>query len=431
VLTMDPEQCEFATGVAARATVAAETTRKSHRIGCDRTIDPSATLTRILPFLPVCGITRVANLTGLDAVGVPVVAVCRPNSRSVAVSQGKGLTLAAAKASGIMEAIEAYHAEFATLALYRDTLAGLERRGATVADVRALPKTSAVHFRPDTKVLWTAAEDVVSGQSVLVPYEMVHTDYTLPLPPGSGCFLMSSNGLASGNHRLEAVSHGLCELVERDAVTLHGLSSAAERASRRVDLSTIEDPSCLAVLQRFQAAGLAVTVHDVTSDVGIAVFRCDVSEKNEAILGSMPPLRGTGCHPRREIALLRALTEAAQTRVTMISGARDDLSPWWYSDRDRVAAVRRSFFESFERNAERRFDEAPHFDSPLLSSDVAWEIGQLERAGMSRTLVVDLTKPEMGIPVARVIVPGLEPMREAPGYVPGERARRQMLRGTT
>jgi YcaO-like protein with predicted kinase domain len=61
---------------------------------CD---DPSATLKRVIPWMSNMGITRIANVTGLDRIGIPVVMVCRPNSRSVSVSQGKGLTLDAAR----------------------------------------------------------------------------------------------------------------------------------------------------------------------------------------------------------------------------------------------------------------------------------------------------------------------------------------------
>ena len=79
--------------------------------GPHRRVPPEETLARLAPHLARMGITRVANITGLDRVGVPVVTVVRPNARSLAVSQGKGLTLAAAKVSAIMEAAELYHAE--------------------------------------------------------------------------------------------------------------------------------------------------------------------------------------------------------------------------------------------------------------------------------------------------------------------------------
>src|SRR5688500_2421769 len=90
---------------------------KGFRRGTHRLIDPAETVARVRPFMPAMGITRVANITGLDCIGVPVVMVCRPNARSLAVSQGKGLNLAAAKASALMEEIESYHAEHITLSL--------------------------------------------------------------------------------------------------------------------------------------------------------------------------------------------------------------------------------------------------------------------------------------------------------------------------
>jgi len=92
------------------------------------------------------GITRIANVTGLDHIGIPVVQVVRPNSRSLAVCQGKGLTLAAAKASAVMESIEGYHAERIGLPL---KLASHEemRAGHVLADVTELnrPRPSAFH----------------------------------------------------------------------------------------------------------------------------------------------------------------------------------------------------------------------------------------------------------------------------------------------
>src|SRR5947207_13818095 len=90
---------------------------KSYYRGTHRLVSPQHTIDKISGLLPVMGITRVANVTGLDHIGIPVVMVCRPNSRALAVAQGKGLTLAAAKASGVMESIEAYHAERITLPL--------------------------------------------------------------------------------------------------------------------------------------------------------------------------------------------------------------------------------------------------------------------------------------------------------------------------
>jgi YcaO-like protein with predicted kinase domain len=79
--------------------------------GTHRLVAPEETLERVQRFFPVMGITRVADITGFDTIGIPVIAVCRPNSRSVVVSLGKGLDVMAARASGVMESIEAFMAE--------------------------------------------------------------------------------------------------------------------------------------------------------------------------------------------------------------------------------------------------------------------------------------------------------------------------------
>jgi ribosomal protein S12 methylthiotransferase accessory factor len=84
---------------------------KLHRGSSHRTEAPDTTVARLQPHLAGLGITRVADVTGLDRVGLPVVSVCRPNARSVTVAMGKGLDQASARASGLMEAAEIAHAE--------------------------------------------------------------------------------------------------------------------------------------------------------------------------------------------------------------------------------------------------------------------------------------------------------------------------------
>ena len=77
-------------------------------------IPPAETLARLKPLPPKMGITRLANVTGLDVIGIPVVMSVRPCSRSLSVSQGKGLDLDSAKVSAAMESVEGYHAERVT-----------------------------------------------------------------------------------------------------------------------------------------------------------------------------------------------------------------------------------------------------------------------------------------------------------------------------
>ena len=208
-----------------------------------RLVAPEATLENVRPWLPAMGITRVANVTGLDDVGIPVVMVCRPNSRSISVSQGKGQDLMAAKASGIMESIESYHAERIALPLKLGCLEDL-RYTHDMIDVDQLPRLSDSAFTPFAQALWIEGRDLMRDRQLWLPYEMVHLNYSLPLPTGHGCFVANSNGLTSGNHRLEAICHGICEVVERDAITLWHLLADAEQQATRLDLKTIEDLIC-------------------------------------------------------------------------------------------------------------------------------------------------------------------------------------------
>jgi YcaO-like protein with predicted kinase domain len=128
----------------------------------------------VRPYLARTGITRIANVTGLDRIGVPVVMVCRPNSRSLAVSQGKGLTLDAAKASGVMEAIELYHAERIQLPLKLGSGRELAETHRLI-DLEALPQRTDSRFHPNLPMLWIEGRDLVTATPIWVPYEVVHT----------------------------------------------------------------------------------------------------------------------------------------------------------------------------------------------------------------------------------------------------------------
>jgi YcaO-like protein with predicted kinase domain len=401
--------------------VGSRSTAKAVTHGTHRAKPLDQTIARVLNLAPVMGITRIANVTGLDSIGIPVVMVARPNSRSVTVSQGKGIDLARAKASGLMEAAELYHAETTTLPLRLATYQELCFKY-KVVEIRDLPRVAGSHFHPNLRILWCAGHDLLNGEDVLVPYEMVHTNYTTPLPDGHGCFTASSNGLASGNTLIEAISQGICEVIERDAVALWQAGREKRAGGNRLNLKTINDPTCRRIIAKFDRAGLFVAVWDVTTDVKIAGFVCFIVPRDDSSTWHRAVAAGYGCHPCRGIALLRALTEAAQTRLTVISGVRDDFRGETYEellDPEVVRSKRELITRSVPR---RRFADIPTRNNRTFEGDVAWELRCLRRAGVRRVIVIDLTKPEFGLPVVRVIIPGLEPI-VGRGYSPGSRAR--------
>ncbi len=392
---------------------------KAYRVGAHRTVSPVETLAQVSPFMKEMGITRIANVTGLDRIGIPVVMVCRPNSRSVAVSQGKGLDLYAAKASGLMESMETYHAERITLPLKLASYDDL-RSNHHCVDVDAIPKIQAGRFHPNLPMLWIEGVNLLTDAPVWIPYEMVHTNYTHPLPPGHGCFPASSNGLASGNHMLEAVCHAVCELIERDSTTVWHQLDEKRRARTQIDLNTVGDETCCAVIETLRRAEVNVMVWDTTTNIGVPSFYCVATEDSRDgwHFGA-----GAGCYPCAHVAFLRAITEAVQVRTTYIAGSRDDLTRKEFTTGG--MADKRRYAQGLMRpkGVTRDFEAIPNRIAETFEDDLAWLLERLRFAGIEQVVAVNLQKPQYKIPVVRVVIPGLEAPHDDDDYVPGNRAR--------
>jgi ribosomal protein S12 methylthiotransferase accessory factor len=395
-------------------------TVKAVRTGTHRAESLEQTFDTVSRLAPVMGISRVANVTGLDSLGIPVVMVCRPNSRSLAVSQGKGVDLLSARVSGLMESAELYHAETAVIPLRLATYEELRYQFRTI-DVQKLPRRLNSRFHPNLRLPWCEGRDLLTDQTFFVPYEMVHMNFTTPSLDGHASFPATSNGLASGNTPIEAISHAICEVVERDAITLWKLRRRHELGMDQLDLTSVDDPTCQILLKRFQDAGISVSAWDITSDIELATFACFLVPESGHSMWHPAVAVGHGCHPAREIALARALLEAAQTRLTVISGMRDDFRRDTYDQLlavDIVAQIRR---RDGACAARRHFADVPHRHAETLEEDVEWELECLRKAGIRHVIAVDLSRPEFGLDVVRVIIPGLEALFED-GYTPGRRA---------
>jgi YcaO-like protein with predicted kinase domain len=371
------------------------------------------------------GITRLADVTGLDYIGIPVIMACRPNSRALSVAQGKGLDLDAARVSGFMEAAETFHGEHIDLPVAftsRRTLAQ-DRRA---VDLGIVPQSQDFSASDSTELPWIEAEDILDGGSIWVPYDLVHTDCReVREHQTANDFPVCSNGLASGNNRLEAICAGLYEIIERDANALWALRPRTSRAATRLDLDTVDDPYCRILIDRLAEARMMLSVWDMTSDVGVAAFFVRLREGPGNSRMPLGAFCGAGCHLSRGIALSRAVTEAVQSRLTYISGSRDDLKRHNYEEPayQRISELANKLWES--RIPARRFEEIPDGARGDFESDLSFLLQRVKAAGAEHVCVVDLTKKEFGIPVMRLMVPGLElDPEDAPDYVMGERARR-------
>ncbi len=336
--------------------------------------------------------------------------------------------MAAAKTSGVMESIESYHAERIALPLKFASFEEL-RWTHPIANIDRLPRLATSTYNKNNQILWIEGEDLLNGGPKWVPFEMVHLNFTVPMPSGHGCFLVSSNGLASGNHRIEAISHAITELIERDATTLWRQFEPAAQAATRLDLESIDDPVCRSLIDRFDAAGVEVGIWDITSDIGLPAFLCRIVEREDLPQQSIRPASGMGCHTAREIALSRALTEAAQSRLTFIAGARDDMPRAEYDRHLDPARHAQWKARITDGRGVRDFTACPTTTAPTIQADLEHQLTRLRAVGIDEVVAVDLTKAEFNIPVVRVVVPGLEALDDNPNYLLGSRGQR--ARGLT
>jgi ribosomal protein S12 methylthiotransferase accessory factor len=372
--------------------------------GTLRAASLAATWRRFAPAARRAGITRIAELTGLDTIGIPVFAAIRPMGRSLSTQQGKGATALAARVSALMESLETWSAEHLALPAVRTSW---RRLGDRAVDVRRLARPRGRLDR-DARWRWVEGWDLGADRPVLVPEQAVTLDTTFRAPP---VFDISSNGLASGNARVEAVAHGLCEVIERDA------EAAWRRAGgdRRIVLDSIPDPACRALIDRITAAGARAWVWDVTdpaSPAGIAVIGAAIMEDpGEPAWRTLGFYQGFGAHWQPEIAIARALTEAAQTRLTYIAGARDDFFAHDYA-RATEPGLLAALWQRFSSPCDEPvgFDELPRRTARTLGEAVEQLV-----ATQRQVIAVDLTHPALGVPVVKVIVPGVATDVEAMG----------------
>jgi ribosomal protein S12 methylthiotransferase accessory factor len=159
-------------------------------------------------------------------------------------------------------------------------------------------------------------------------------------------------------------------------------------------------------LDKFARAEVNVYLKDITSDIGIptcAAVSDDIKLRDPTLLTT-----GMGTHTSAKVAVLRALTEVAQSRLTQIHGAREDTTHADFRKQIGYERTKRLNKHWFETSAKKSFGEIESFESEDFLLDIVYMLGKLRDAGLDRVVVVDLTREEIGVPVVRVIVPGLE-----------------------
>jgi ribosomal protein S12 methylthiotransferase accessory factor len=390
--------------------------RKEYFHGCQRVVPPAETLRRIRPVFERVGLVRLANVTGLDRIGIPTVLSVRPAASNLSVDAGKGFTLEAAMVSAAMECIERYHAETVRLPEVRGSYDEVARAHAMVP-LERLPLTRASLFHRRLPERWTAGWDLAGQREVMVPVSLVTIERMRAARSALLSFPSNSNGLASGNTFAEAVTAGLLEVVERDAVACWKMAeSRGGRRMPRVRTETVRHPLARDLLDRLDGVGVTPLLFDCTVDTEVPVYMAVLYDREVRHIGMYS---GYGAHLDPEIAMVRALTEAVQSRLVFVAGSRDDFFRHDYlrlKQGDDEALVRALEAGPAVDAGERRSAATATFEG-----DVHLLLDRLAAVGLDQAVALDLTLPGFDVSVVRTIVPGLE------GYVndyyaPGARA---------
>lgn len=349
-------------------------------------------------------------------------------------SAGKGVSEIQARASALCEAIERYSGE----------LSGGEVR--VTCALKDWPPGEAYHpndimlystgqyarreawnkrgsrfnrvpepFTPDLVVDWTPLWSLTEERHKYVPTQLVY--YGAPARAGDDTFYAfgCSNGCASGNTLAEAVLQGFFELVERDATAIWWYNRLPRPG---VDLATFDEPYLLELAEYYRTRYRRETwALDITSDLGIPAFaalsRCLEGPEEQIVFG-------LGCHLDARIALQRAFAEMNQMLTVATFAGKGDRQP--LEDRETLTWLREAtlanqpYLAPDPAQPPRRFGDYPKQHSGDFLQDIAHCRQIIEARGMEM-LVLDQTRAEVGMPVVKVVVPGLRHFwaRFAPG----------------
>ncbi len=357
----------------------------SHRLSSSlRLQSAEATYERAARLMPRFGISRVTDITRLDKLGLPVHASVRPRGQGLRVHAGKGLREAESRAGALMEALEFAAADPRCNPVGRPmSVAALQAswagafRFVDLAPRRGVPVDGALTL----PVL--ECEDLVRNVPTALPTELLFVSDDKPASPP--VFGSNTNGVASGNALDEATLHGLLEVLERDALSLE----QARQVSRRVHDDSLP-AHFIEMADAWLLRGVRLVVRHVPSDTGLPCFKAWLVEPESTDINLCS---GSGLHLDREIALTRAVCEAAQSRLSTLHGGRDDIVDF-YDKYTQIDPARRR-----EREA-RLVAAVEDADGAIAFSDVE----QIATAGKSLPgLLADLLERLRSIGLGSVL----------------------------
>ena len=375
--------------------------------GTHRVIAPKKTVEINEDKLKTVGITRVADITDLDRIGMPVFTAIRPTAEDGAISiyGGKGISKDHAKASAMMEGFERYSAEkqesddtiFATPNEIGEKGEYIEPKSLN------LPQKFEKADLGDTKFEWNLAHDIITGNDYYFLSNAVFHPYNHDSDVES-LFKSNTNGLASGNVLEEAILHGIFEVIERDAWSIFEMT---HKNYSQINIDSIESDLINEIIDKFESQGIKIKLMDFTADINIPTIAASADDTVTRDAGLLT--LGIGTHLDPEVAILRALTEVAQSRATQINGAREDTVRADFAREagyERMKRINKYYFRQEEEQI--NLSDIENKSTTSIDEDIDIVKEELIANDIKHVLYTDLTRPEVDVSVVRVIIPEME-----------------------
>ena len=375
--------------------------------GTHRVIAPKKTVEINEDKLKTVGITRVADITDLDRIGMPVFTAIRPTAEDGAISiyGGKGISKDHAKASAMMEGFERYSAEkqesddtiFATPNEIGEKGEYIEPKSLN------LPQKFEKADLGDTKFEWNLAHDIITGNDYYFLSNAVFHPYNHDSDVES-LFKSNTNGLASGNVLEEAILHGIFEVIERDAWSIFEMT---HKNYSQINIDSIESDLINEIIDKFESQGIKIKLMDFTADINIPTIAASADDTVTRDAGLLT--LGIGTHLDPEVAILRALTEVAQSRATQINGAREDTVRADFAREagyERMKRINKYYFRQEEEQI--NLSDIENKSTTSIDEDIDIVKEELIANDIKHVLYTNLTRPEVDVSVVRVIIPEME-----------------------
>ena len=365
---------------------------------------PEETLKRVLPLLEKAGMGKPENITDKDNLGIPVFSVDRQETAlgKPKYYNGKGATVEQAEASAVMEAIERYSAEQReTDEVVYGTYEQAKEVMMAVNPVDLILPLRVLDHLQGQEIAWVEGYEMFRGCPIWVPACAVFYPYE---PQGDyPLFRWHTNGIASGNTMEEAILHALFEDIERDAWSI---AEFQDRTNADV-LIRDKDSVPARLIEKFTDQGVEIHLKDLTTDIGIPTIGAsadDTVTKDPELLTI-----GVGTHLNPELAAIRAITEVAQSRTTHKHGMKINAQLQKVSQDMGYEKIKKVNHMWFGENQEKIYlEDIPDNSTPYVLDDIEVVLGRLMECGFDQVICYDYTRPELGVPSVRMIVPGLE-----------------------